>query len=58
MSKEQVFAETKAHIAHCGGSYSSWYAGIASDARDGLFSGHCVRGMVIHGFTAPVTRPG
>jgi len=43
MSKEQVFAEIKAHIAHCGGSYSSWYAGIASDARDRLFSGHCVK---------------
>lgn len=42
MQREQAFAEIKAHIAQCGGSYSSWYAGIAADARDRLFNGHCV----------------
>jgi len=42
MSKEQVFADIKAHIAHCGGSYSSWYVGIAADPRDRLFNRHSV----------------
>jgi hypothetical protein len=43
MSKQQVLEEIKAHIAQRGGAYSSWYAGIASDAKDRLFNDHAVK---------------
>src|ERR1700733_5654548 len=42
MSNEQVFADIKAHILQCGGSYSTWYTGIAADPKDRLFIGHSV----------------
>jgi hypothetical protein len=43
MSKQQVLADITAYIAKSGGNYPSWYAGIASDPRDRLFNGHCVK---------------
>jgi len=39
----QVAAEIDAHIRKCGGAYSAWYVGIASDPRERLFAGHKVR---------------
>ena len=43
MTKEQVLADIKAYVAKGGGSYSSWYAGIAADPKDRLFNGHAVK---------------
>lgn len=43
MSKLQVLADIQAYIVKIGGAYSSWYAGIASDPRERLFSGHAVK---------------
>ena len=37
-----VVQEIDAHIRKCGGGYSTWYVGIASDARDRLFNDHGV----------------
>ena len=37
-----VYDEIVAHIDQQGGSYSSWYAGIASDWKDRLFTNHQV----------------
>ena len=39
----KVIQDTRNHISQCGGSYSDWYAGVAADARDRLFSGHSVK---------------
>ncbi len=39
----QAAADINGYIRRCGGSYSGWYVGIASDARDRLFNGHGVR---------------
>lgn len=41
-SEEEIRAEIKGHIDRKGGPYSSWYVGIAEDARDRLFDGHGV----------------
>jgi hypothetical protein len=54
MAKEQVFADVKAHIAQCGGSYSSWYAGIAADPGTGFSTGIPSARKAIPGFTASV----
>lgn len=42
ISVEQIIAEIKAYIGNRGGSYSSWYVGIASNPRQRLFNDHCV----------------
>lgn len=39
---QTVYDEIVAHIGKQGGSYSSWYAGIASDWEDRLFNDHQV----------------
>ncbi len=41
-SEAEIKAEMKAHIDKRGGPYSSWYAGIAADPKDRLFSDHGV----------------
>ena len=41
-TKEDVISEIKAHIIKCGGSYFSWYVGIAQDAERRLFLDHKV----------------
>ncbi len=43
MSKQQVLVDIKAYIAQSGGAYSSWYAGIACDPKERLFTGHAVK---------------
>jgi len=43
MSKLQVLADIQGYIARNGGNYPSWYAGIACDPRDRLFTGHSVK---------------
>jgi len=43
MSKQQALAEIRAYIAQCGGNYPAWYAGIASNPQERLFSGHSVK---------------
>ena len=39
---QQVYDKIVAHIKKQDGAYSSWYAGIASDWEDRLFSDHQV----------------
>lgn len=41
-TKEQAKKHLKDHIESCGGGYSKWYVGIASDVRQRLFSDHNV----------------
>ena len=41
-SEAEIKAEMKAYIDKRGGPYSSWYAGIAADPKDRLFSDHGV----------------
>lgn len=41
-SKETIKAEIAAHIQDCGGSYSDWYVGIASDPKQRLYNDHSV----------------
>jgi len=41
-SEEEIRAEIKAYIDRNGGPYSSWYVGIAADARERLFNNHGV----------------
>ena len=38
-----MIADIKGHIEGNGGRFSSWYVGIAADARDRLFDDHSVR---------------
>lgn len=40
--KETIKSEIKAHIQTCGGGYSDWYVGIASDPKQRLFTDHNV----------------
>ena len=40
--KETIKTEIRNHIKECGGSYSDWYVGIASDPKDRLFNEHNV----------------
>lgn len=39
---QTVVQQTKAYMSKFGGYYSDWYAGVAADAKDRLFSGHSV----------------
>lgn len=41
-SKETIKTEIKNHIHECGGQYSNWYVGIASDPKERLFTEHNV----------------
>ncbi len=46
-----IIAEIDAYIRKCGGTYSSWYCGVAANPRDRLFKDHNVdehRGQWIH----------
>lgn len=38
----QIIEELAAHVRSCGGSYSSWYVGVASKPRERLFNDHNV----------------
>ena len=38
----EIVADIESYIAKCGGSYPSWYCGIASDPEDRLFNDHNV----------------
>ncbi len=38
----QIIREIDDHIRKCGGGYSLWYVGIASDPKDRLFNDHNV----------------
>ena len=38
-----IIAEIKSHVAGNGNTYSQWYVGIASDARQRLFGDHAVK---------------
>jgi hypothetical protein len=40
--KEIIKTEIKNYVGKCGGSYSDWYVGIASDPRQRLFNDHNV----------------
>ena len=42
LSKQQIYDQIIAHINKEGGSYSSWYVGIASDPKQRLFNDHQV----------------
>lgn len=39
-SKEIIKSGIKTHIQKCGGAYSDWYVGIASDPKQRLFNDH------------------
>ncbi|GIW62200.1 MAG: hypothetical protein KatS3mg090_0026 [Patescibacteria group bacterium] len=41
-TKQEIISEIKSHMAQCGGSYSDWYVGIATDPRERLFIDHNV----------------
>ncbi len=41
-SNQEIISEIKSYIAECGGSYSGWYVGIASDPKQRLFNDHNV----------------
>jgi hypothetical protein len=40
--KQTIIAEIKSYMARNGGSYSQWYAGIATDPKQRLFNDHAV----------------
>ena len=42
-TKQEIISDLDAHIKDSGGGYPAWYVGIASDARDRLFSDHKVK---------------
>jgi hypothetical protein len=42
-TKQEIINEIDAHIKERGGGYPAWYVGVASDARDRLFSDHKVK---------------
>ena len=42
-SKQQIIRDIEAYVARCGGAYSTWYVGIASDVRRRLFTDHKVK---------------
>ncbi len=42
-TKQEIINDLDAHIKDGGGGYPAWYVGIASDARDRLFSDHKVK---------------
>lgn len=39
---KKIISEIEAHIKKCGGTYSSWYCGIASKPKERLFEDHNV----------------
>ncbi len=39
---QEIISEIKSHMAQCGGNYSDWYVGIATDPKDRLFNNHNV----------------
>jgi hypothetical protein len=39
---QQAIQDIEDHIRKCGGPYSAWYAGIASDPKTRLFNDHGV----------------
>jgi len=41
-TKQEIISEVKSYMAQCGGSYSDWYVGIATDPRGRLFNDHNV----------------
>jgi len=41
--KETIIADIKAYVTKNGGTYSQWYVGIATDARQRLFNDHAVK---------------
>ena len=43
MSSAQIVTKIIEYVASNGGSYSDWYAGIASDPKDRLFNSHGVQ---------------
>ena len=38
----EIIKEIEDYVSKCGGSFSSWYIGIAEDPRDRLFNEHNV----------------
>lgn len=42
-TKEEIINDLDSYIKDGGGGYPAWYVGIASDARDRLFSDHGVK---------------
>jgi hypothetical protein len=42
-TKEEIINDLDAFIKDGGGGYPAWYVGVASDARDRLFSDHGVK---------------
>ena len=43
MINNQLIADIKNYVGEHGGSYSGWYAGIATNPKDRLFSDHNVQ---------------
>ncbi len=41
--KQDSINAIESYIQKCGGEYSTWYVGIAADARNRLFNDHGVR---------------
>lgn len=41
-TKQEIISEIKSYMAQCGGRYSDWYVGIATDPRKRLFNDHNV----------------
>ena len=41
-TKQEIISEIKFHIVQCGGNYSDWYVGIATDPKGRLFNDHAV----------------
>jgi len=42
LSQQQIYDQIMEHIGKEGGSFSSWYVGIASDPKQRLFNDHQV----------------
>lgn len=40
--KSTIISEIESYVSRCGGMYSDWYVGIASDPRSRLFNDHAV----------------
>lgn len=41
-TRQEIISEIKSHMAQCGGNYSDWYVGIATDPKNRLFNNHNV----------------
>lgn len=44
-TEAEIIIEIERYISNCGGTFSSWYVGIAADPRDRLFNDHSVDEM-------------